>query len=76
MINIKKASASMGGSLGGLIGLIVGTLLPAPDGASLIGRVTGAAIMGGTGFLINLLYLGIVVLICGAIGAMLGSLAE
>ena len=75
MIKRKKASASIGGSIGSFIGLIIGIIIPT-DGASLFTRLTGGAVMESQSLLIIGLYVIIGILVCGAIGAILGSLAE
>lgn len=72
---MKKASASMGGSTGALLGLVIGTLIPI-NGASLFTRLTGGAVMETTAVVMGVLYIGIAMLICGALGAIIGSLAE
>ena len=70
----------MGGSTGALIGLIIGILIPVVDSTGkafpLFTRLTGGAIMEGPPAMMSALYIAIAVLICGAFGALIGSLVE
>jgi hypothetical protein len=79
---MASGSASMGGSTGALIGIIIGIFIPATDTAgnsfSLLSRLTatGGAVMDTPAIVMSALYIGIAMLVCGALGAIIGSLAE
>jgi hypothetical protein len=73
---MKKATASLGGSLGALIGLVIGLLIPVYESTPFFTRITGGAIMDNASLFMGGLVIIIAVLICGAFGAIIGSLSE